>query len=315
MSDKLKVIFMGTPDFAVPSLNALAAEYEVTAVVTQPDRPAGRGGKVAVSPVKARAMSLGLPCLQPERVKAAEAVEQLRSFPADVFVVTAYGQILSQTILDMPRLGCVNVHASLLPKYRGAAPIQWSIINGETVTGITIMQMDAGLDTGDMLLTKEVAIEPCDNAGTMHDKLADLGAAVLLEALRLLASGRARPEPQDGASSTYAPMLSKETGYIDWNSNPASISNLVRGLSPRPCAWTRLDSEIFKIYSATICDNAVCGAAKPGEIVSADSDNGIKIAADGGVLRIHELQRQNGKRLTAGEFLRGNNLRVGAVFS
>ncbi|MCL2852246.1 MAG: methionyl-tRNA formyltransferase [Defluviitaleaceae bacterium] len=310
----MKIVFMGTPDFAVPSLDAAAAGHEVTAVVTQPDRPAGRGGKTVISPVKARALQLGIPCLQPERVKSAEAMEMLESFSADVFVVAAYGQILSQKILDMPRLGCVNVHASLLPKYRGAAPIQWSIINGETVTGITIMQMDAGIDTGDMLLAKPVAIEPSDDAGSLHDKLAELGAHALTEALTLMASGRAVREPQDDSIATYAPMLTKETGRIDWNENPERVAGLVRGLSPRPCAWTQLDGEMFKIYSATVCSGESGTAGTPGEILAADSVNGIKVAGGGGGLLIHELQRQNGKRLQAGEFLRGNSLRLGAIF-
>ena len=310
MGDKLRIVYMGTPDFAVPSLDALASRHEVLAVVTQPDRPAGRGGKLAVSPVKARALELGVPCLQPERIKTAESVERLRKFSADVFAVAAYGQLLSREILDMPRLGCVNVHASLLPKYRGAAPIQRAIIDGEAATGITIMQMDAGLDTGDMILARAIPIEPQDNAGTLHDKLASLGASALAEALGLMALGEHRREPQDGELATYAPMLTKETGRIDWRANPASIANLVRGLAPRPCAWTQLYGETFKIYSASACQ----GDGKPGEVVAADQQSGIVVAARGGALSILELQRQNGKRLPAVEFLRGNGLRLGAVF-
>ena len=314
MADRLKIIFMGTPDFAVPSLDALAARHEVTAVVTQPDRPAGRGAKTAASPVKSRALQLGIPCLQPERIKAAQALERLGSFPADIFVVAAYGQILPSAVLETPRFGCINVHASLLPKYRGAAPIQWAIINGEAATGITIMQMDAGMDTGDILLTREIPIEESDDAGTLQDKLADLGAGALTAALDLMASGQHRREPQNDALATYAPMLTKETGRIDWSASPASIVNLVRGLSPRPCAWTRQGGETYKIYSAVVCGGASGAEGPPGKILAADAANGVRIAAGSGALRVLELQRANGKRLSAEEFLRGNSLKVGDIF-
>ncbi|MCL2617807.1 MAG: methionyl-tRNA formyltransferase, partial [Defluviitaleaceae bacterium] len=270
------------------------------------------GGKLAVSAVKARASLLGLPCLQPERIKDADAVRLLREFNADIFVVAAYGQILSREILDMPRLGCVNVHASLLPKYRGAAPINRAIINGEAATGITIMQMDVGLDTGDMLLAEEIAIEADDNAGSLHDKLAALGASALCRALEQIAGGLAKPVPQDNDRATYAHMLTKETGRVDWNADAASIANLVRGLAPRPCAWTRLNGETFKIYAAE-ADTAAEASRAPGEIVVA-GPRGIGVAAGGGVLYIREIQRQNGKRLAAEEFLRGNSLTPGEKF-
>ena len=311
----MKIVFMGTPEFALASLDALVREkeHEIVAVVTQPDRPAGRGGKLAFSPIKVRALEMGLPCLQPERIKKAEAVGQLELYSADIFVVAAYGQILSKEILDMPTFGCVNVHASLLPGYRGAAPIQRAIINGETVTGVTIMQMDVGLDTGDIILAKEVEIEPGDNAGILHDKLAGLGAQALVDALGQIVKGSAVRTPQDSSLATYAVMITKEIARINWNAEPVSIVNLVRGLSPRPCAWTRLEGETIKIYGATVCDQHV-DVAVPGQLLAADPDRGIQIAAAFGAVRIHELQRQNGKRLGAEEFLRGNSLRVGAVF-
>jgi len=307
---------MGTPEFAKVSLQALLnnKQHEVAAVVTQPDRPVGRGGKFVFSPVKVCALENGIPCLQPERIKASEAIAELESFNADIFVVAAYGQILPKSVLDMPRFGCVNVHASLLPKYRGAAPIQRAIIDGEKATGVTIMQMDVGLDTGDMLLAKEIEITQDDTGGTLHDKLAALGAQALPEALGEIAKGEHKPKPQDDALSTYAQMLTKETGRINWNDTSENIANLVRGLAPRPSAWTMLDGEMFKIHAAVGCveKNGLQGV--PGQVLSADNKDEITVAAGKGVLRIHELQRQNGKRLKADEFLRGSKLDIGAIF-
>ena len=311
----MKIVFMGTPEFARVSLDALikSGEHEVVAVVTQPDRPVGRGGKLVFSPVKVCALENGLPCLQPERIKTAESIAELEALNADIFVVAAYGQILPKAVLDMPRYGSVNVHASLLPKYRGAAPIQRAVIDGEEVTGITIMQMDVGLDTGDMLLAKEIAITPDDTGGTLHDKLAVLGAQALLEALREIAAGIQQPKKQDDSLSTYAAMLTKETGRINWNDTSVNIANLVRGLAPRPSAWTMQDGEMFKIHAATACVNQQ-EAGSPGQVLAADGKRGIIVAAGEGTLCIHELQRQNGKRLKADEFLRGSKLEVGAVF-
>ena len=311
---------MGTPDFALVSLDAILHDgrHEVAAVVTQPDRPAGRGGKLQPSPVKVRALELGLPCLQPERIKAAEAVEQLTQYAADIFVVAAYGQILSKEILNMPAFGCVNVHASLLPKYRGAAPIQRAIIDGEAITGVTIMQMDVGLDTGDMLLAKQIEIDAAETSGTLHGKLAALGAQALIEALELISAGCAVKQPQDNSIATYAPMITKSTARINWNVAPANIINQVRGHAPRPCAWTMLDGETIKVYSASACAYGTDVASVPGQVLAADSARGIVVAADSGqetgAVRILELQRQNGKRLAADDFLRGSNLRPGVVF-
>jgi len=306
---------MGTPEFAKVSFEALlnAREHEVVAVVTQPDRPVGRGGKLVFSPVKACALENSIPCLQPVRIKASEAVTELESFEADIFVVAAYGQILPKSVLDMPRFGCVNVHASLLPKYRGAAPIQRAIIDGEKTTGVTIMQMDAGLDTGDMLLTKEIAITPDDTGGTLHDKLANLGAQALVEALDEIAAGKQQPKQQDDALSTYAQMLTKETGRINWNNSAVNIANIVRGLAPRPSAWTTLDGEIFKMHVVTAHPEQQ-EQGVPGQVIVADGKNGIVVATGEGALHIDELQRQNAKRLKADEFLRGNTLNIGAIF-
>jgi len=306
---------MGTPEFAKVSLDALlkSKEHEVAAVVTQPDRPVGRGGKLVFSPVKVCALEHNIPCLQPERIKANEAVAELENFNADIFVVAAYGQILPKSVLDMPRYGCVNVHASLLPKYRGAAPIQRAIIDGEKTTGVTIMQMDVGLDTGGMLFVKEIEITQDDTGGTLHDKLAVLGAQSLLEALDEIARGEQKPEPQDDALSTYAQMLTKETGRINWNDTSENIANLVRGLAPRPSAWTKLDGEMFKIHAAAPCAEQESQGA-PGQVISADSKSGITVATGKGLLCIHELQRQNGKRLKADEFLRGSKLDAGTIF-
>jgi len=307
---------MGTPEFARVSLEALlnSQEHEVAAVVTQPDRPAGRGGKFVFSPVKICALEKRIPCLQPERIKNDEAVGELEKFKADIFVVAAYGQILPRAVLDMPRFGSINVHASLLPKYRGAAPIQRAIMDGEATTGVTIMQMDVGLDTGDMLLAKEIEIAPDDTGGTLHDKLAILGAEALVEALREIADGRQQPEPQDDDISTYAAMLTKETGRIKWGDSAVAIANLVRGLAPRPGAWTQLEGEIFKIHSVQVNTGQGDLQGVPGKVLSADGKNGIIVATGEGELCICELQRQNGKRLRADEFLRGSKLEIGAVF-
>ncbi len=291
----MRVIFMGTPDFAVPSLEALLTKHEVVLVVTQPDKPKGRGKKMVPTPVKACALEHGIPVLQPEKVKEPEFVEQLRSYEPDLIAVTAFGQILSEPILEMPKYGCINVHGSLLPKYRGAAPMQWSIIDGEKVTGITTMYMAKGLDSGDMLLKAEVEITDEDTFATIHDKMAVTGANLLLDTLDQLEAGTLERIPQDHDAATYAPMITKETGHIDWSKNRQDIINLIRGLNPVPAAYTIYEEEVLKIFGAVISDVQVDDAAN-GEIVAVVK-KGFVVKCGDGCLLITEVQARGGKRM------------------
>ena len=279
----MRVIFMGTPDFAVPSLEALLTKHEVVLVVTQPDKPKGRGKKMVPTPVKACALEHGIPVLQPEKVKEPEFVEQLRSYEPDLIAVTAFGQILSEPILEMPKYGCINVHGSLLPKYRGAAPMQWSIIDGEKVTGITTMYMAKGLDSGDMLLKAEVEITDEDTFATIHDKMAVTGANLLLDTLDQLEAGTLERIPQDHDAATYAPMITKETGHIDWSKNRQDIINLIRGLNPVPAAYTIYEEEVLKIFGAVISDVQADDAAN-GEIVAVVKKGFVVKCGDGCLL-------------------------------
>ncbi len=249
----MKVVFMGTPDFSVDALEAiLTAGHQVPAVVTQPDKPKGRGRGVQVTPVKACAQAHGIPVFQPVKVREKEAVEVLRSYHADVFVVAAFGQILSEEILTMPRYGCVNIHASLLPKYRGAGPIQWAIINGEEKTGVTIMQMDKGIDTGDMLLKTEVMIDPKETGDSLHDKLARAGAELIVEALPKIERGELVPVRQKDEESCYAKMLQKSMGQIDWQQSAKKLDCLIRGLISWPGACTRFRGKNLKIWEEEV---------------------------------------------------------------
>lgn len=282
----MRVIFMGTPDFAVPSLEALLTKHEVVLVVTQPDKPKGRGKKMVPTPVKACALEHGIPVLQPEKVKEPEFVEQLRSYEPDLIAVTAFGQILSEPILEMPKYGCINVHGSLLPKYRGAAPMQWSIIDGEKVTGITTMYMAKGLDSGDMLLKAEVEITDEDTFATIHDKMAVTGANLLLDTLDQLEAGTLERIPQDHDAATYAPMITKETGHIDWSKNRQDIINLIRGLNPVPAAYTIYEEEVLKIFGAVISDVQSDDAAN-GEIVAVVKKGFVVKCGDGCLLIDH----------------------------
>ncbi len=304
----MKIVFMGTPEYAVPSLEALIKEHEVCAVVSQPDRPAGRGKQTLLTPVKAAALKANIPVLQPERVrKNPEFFESLKAFQADVFVVVAYGQILPTRILQLPTFGCINAHASLLPKYRGAAPIQWAILNGESLTGVTIIYMEQGMDTGDELLKKELPIEETDNSETMHDKLSNLSAIAFLEALALLKNGTA-PRCKQADSATYAPMLTKDLGLIDWSKSTDSIFNLIRGLRPWPGAYT---STNLKIWSAEKLPLQNHSDILPGVIVDSIKDKGIVVKTGDGALLITELQALNRQRLSAPEFLRGARITIG----
>ena len=298
----MRVIFMGTPDFAVPSLEALLTKHEVVLVVTQPDKPKGRGKKMVPTPVKACALEHGIPVLQPEKVKEPEFVEQLRSYEPDLIAVTAFGQILSEPILEMPKYGCINVHGSLLPKYRGAAPMQWSIIDGEKVTGITTMYMAKGLDSGDMLLKAEVEITDEDTFATIHDKMAVTGANLLLDTLDQLEAGTLERIPQDHDAATYAPMITKETGHIDWSKNRQDIINLIRGLNPVPAAYTIYEEEVLKIFGASLSDVQANSAAN-GEIVAVVK-KGFVVKCGDGCLLITEVQARGGKRMMTDAYLR-----------
>ena len=307
----MRVIFMGTPDFAVPSLEALLTKHEVVLVVTQPDKPKGRGKKMVPTPVKACALEHGIPVLQPEKVKEPEFVEQLRSYEPDLIAVTAFGQILSEPILEMPKYGCINVHGSLLPKYRGAAPMQWSIIDGEKVTGITTMYMAKGLDSGDMLLKAEVEITDEDTFATIHDKMAVTGANLLLDTLDQLEAGTLERIQQDHDAATYAPMITKETGHIDWSKNRQDIINLIRGLNPVPAAYTIYEEEVLKIFGAVISDVQADDAAN-GEIVAVVK-KGFVVKCGDGCLLITEVQARGGKRMMTDAYLRGHAMKEGIL--
>ena len=307
----MRVIFMGTPDFAVPSLEALLTKHEVVLVVTQPDKPKVRGKKMVPTPVKACALEHGIPVLQPEKVKEPEFVEQLRSYEPDLIAVTAFGQILSEPILEMPKYGCINVHGSLLPKYRGAAPMQWSIIDGEKVTGITTMYMAKGLDSGDMLLKAEVEITDEDTFATIHDKMAVTGANLLLDTLDQLEAGTLERIPQDHDAATYAPMITKETGHIDWSKNRQDLINLIRGLNPVPAAYTIYEEEVLKIFGAALSDVQADSAAN-GEIVAVVK-KGFVVKCGDGCLLITEVQARGGKRMMTDAYLRGHAMKEGIL--
>lgn len=305
----LRLVFMGTPEFAAVSLQKLIDLNEkVALVVTQPDRPKGRGQKLLAPPVKLLAAAHGIPVLQPARVRAPEFIDAMRELNPDLIVVVAFGQILPKALLEIPRLGCINVHASLLPGYRGAAPINRCIIDGATETGVTTMLMDVGLDTGDMLLKKATSIGPDEDAQALHDRLALLGAETLAETLGLAASGGLVPEKQDDQLSSYAPMLKKEDGLIDWDRDPRTIRNMVRGFTPWPGAYTFLDGKTLKIYRCRVAG----GSGTPGTVLQADR-SGLVVACRGGGLLIEELQLEGKKRLSARDFLAGYNIKPGAV--
>ncbi len=300
---------MGTPVFAVPALRALVeAGHEIPLVVTQPDRPRGRSKKPVPPPVKELAESLNLPVFQPERVKKPEAIEEIRKTGPDAFVVAAFGQILPRALLDIPRFGSFNVHASLLPAYRGAAPINRAIINGEERTGITIMLMDEGMDTGAILTSGEEPILPDDTAGALTERLGLMGAGLIVKALAEFEGGRLKPVPQDDTRATYAPILKKETGRIDWTKTAREIERTVRGLDPWPGAYTFRAGKTVRIWKAA---TAVTEAgALPGAVVSAEKD-GIVVAAGEGAVVIHELQPEGGRRMKASEYLAGHKISPG----
>ena len=302
----LRIVFMGTPDFAVPCLQTLLdSPHSVVGVFTQPDKPQGRKMVLTPPPVKLLAAENGVPVFQPEKMKDPATLEQLKILAPDLIVVVAYGRILPRAVLELPRYGCINVHASLLPKYRGAAPIQWAILDGETETGVTIMQMDAGLDTGDMLLTYETKVGEKETAGELFDRLAQSGAELLIQTLVKL--DEITPRPQDDAQSCYAHMLDKQMAVIDWSKSAHEIDCLIRGLNPWPIALTTLSGERLKVFAAEKAN----GRGEPGTVLEADPKKGLTVACGEGALRLTEIQLVGGKRMKATDFLRGHAIEVG----
>lgn len=320
----MRIVYMGTPDFAVGALKALIeAGHEIVLVVTQPDRPKGRKMELSVSPVKACAEAYGLPVFQPEKIKKPEAVEFLKTVDADIYVVAAFGQILSREILDIPMYGCINIHASLLPKYRGASPIQSAILNGDKVTGVTIQQMDAGCDTGNILMQRTVPIDDDDTAGTMFDKLSMLGASMITAMVELIEKGQVRPVQQDNDKSTNTVKMNKEMGRIKWSRPAQEIERTIRAMNPWPSAYTTINGKNLKIWKAAVIgnkpellmkqENAVnMQKAEPATICAADNE-GILIKTGDGILALLEIQLEGKKRMPVKEFLMGNHIDIGTV--
>ncbi len=311
----MKIVYMGTPDFAVAPLEAiLKAGHEVSAVVTQPDKQKGRGKEVQMTPVKECALRHGISVFQPVKIKEKEAVEQLSSYPADIFVVAAFGQILSEEILNMPRFGCINIHASLLPAYRGAAPIQWVILNGEKETGVTIQQMEKGLDTGDMLLKTVVPIDAKETGESLHDKLMEAGAWLVVDALSKIEKGEVIPQKQDEELSSYASKLTKSMGRIDWEKDAKELERLVRGLNSWPSAYTFYRGKTLKIWESDVIEEPEDGKEKnqPGCVAGVEKDY-FDVATGKGILRIRSLQLEGKRRMTVREFLAGYEIAPGMM--
>lgn len=322
----MRIVFMGTPDFSVPALKALVeAGHQVIAVVTQPDKPKGRGKEVQMTPVKIQAMEYGIPVYQPAKVREASFVEVLQGMEADVYVVIAFGQLLPKAVLKLPKYGCINIHASLLPKYRGAAPIQWCVIDGERETGITTMMMDVGLDTGDMLEKTVIPIEEKETGGSLHDKLSLAGGALILSTLKKLEEGTLVRTPQTDEGTCYAKMLTKSLGDIDWNQSAVSIERLIRGLNPWPSAYTLWNGKTIKIWSADVTTGREAAAflsesgvpsetgITPGTVVCSDKHSLVVCTGDG-LLSVRELQMEGKKRMDTPAFLRGYPIPEGDVF-
>lgn len=304
---------MGTPDFAVPCLQALIdAGKEIVAVVTQPDKPKGRGKLLAQPPVKGLALKHNIPVFQPEKIRDESFINTMRNFSPDIIVVVAYGKILPKAVLDIPPKGCINVHASLLPKYRGAAPINRAIINGEKETGVTTMLMDEGMDTGDMLLVEKVEIKDDDTASSLHDKLKEIGAVLLIKTIKAVESDTINPVKQDDREATYAPMLKKEDGRIDWTLKAEEIVNLIRGLNPWPGAYTRWEGKQIKIFKGSRAKGQG-SREEPGKIIDV-SQEGICVAAGKGDLIITELQMENKNRMNVSDFIKGHRIVKGQIF-
>ncbi len=305
----MKLIFMGTPDFSVGTLEALIeAGHEITLVVSQPDKPKGRGHELQPTPVKEVALKHGLEIFQPVKIREEAAVQRIRETEADAIIVVAFGQIIPKSILEMKKYGCINVHASLLPKYRGAAPIQWAVIDGEKESGVTIMQMDEGLDTGDMLLKGVYTLEEDETGGSLFDRLSALGASLCVEALEKLEKGELVPEKQGETTTDYAKMLTKDMGALDFTRPAAELERLIRGLNPWPSAYTSLDGKTLKVWAAEVCESEKAGIC--GEIVKVTKD-AIYVACGEGALKITELQLQGKKRMDTAAFLRGYRVEAG----
>ena len=301
---------MGTPDFAVPSLKALIdGGYNVVGIFCQPDRPKGRGHKLAACPVKETALAAGIPVYQPERIKREEGVAALRALEPDLCVTAAFGQLLSQEILDIPPLGTVNVHSSLLPRHRGSAPINWSIIKGDQVTGVTTMFTDKGMDTGDILLMRETPIGEKENAGELSDRLSVMGAELLIETIRALENGTLVRTPQDHDQATYEPKMDKELGRINWCSNAQEIDWLVRGATPWPGAFTTLGDQAIKVFEVEILDGVASG--EPGKIIAADAKNGFVVSCGDHDMELKMIQMPGAKRMNAKDYLRGHTMDTG----
>ncbi len=316
----MKIVFMGSPDFAVKTLELCVLNHEVIGVFTQPDRPKGRGKQLAKQPVKIAAEAHNIPVYQPERIKREEWVEKLRELAPDCIVVVAYGQILSKEILEIPKYGCINVHASLLPKYRGAAPINWAVADGESVSGVTTMKMDVGLDTGDMLLKGEIEIGKEMTAGELHDELAVIGAELLLDTLHDLEEGTLEGELQNEEQATYASMLNKEISKIDWKMTAHEIECRIRGFNPWPVAHCIMEEKTLKVFKAetmssealNVEDAAFLKGASPGTVVKVNKDS-VVVKAESGYLKLLEIQWGNKKRMDVGSFLLGHAIEVGTV--
>lgn len=311
----MRVVFMGTPDFAVETVDAIAkAGHEIVLVVTQPDKPKGRGKEISFPPVKEWAVERNIPVFQPMKIREPEAIETLKKYDADIFVVAAFGQILPKEILDMPPLGCVNVHASLLPKYRGAAPIQWAVINGDKVSGVTTMQMGVGLDDGDMLLKQEVVLSEDETGGSLFDRLAKVGGELILRTMEGLEAGTIIPVPQKEAEATHVGMIKKSLGQLDFSEEAMVLERKIRGLNPWPSAYTKLGNKTLKVWWARVESSLPDGAAadnvESGTICLADA-SGIWVSTGKDYLVLEEIQLEGKKRMSAADFLRGRNLDVG----
>ncbi len=306
----MKVIFMRTPDFAVPTLEALIEKHEVLAVVTQPDKPKGRGKKMVFPVVKEKALEHNITVYQPQKVKTPEFVEILKEYQPDIMVVVAFGQILSEEILNIPKYGCINVHGSILPQYRGAAPIQWSIINGEEFGGVTTMYMAKGLDSGDMILKAKEKIKPDDTYGSLYDRLSVIGADLLIKTLDLIENGEVKRIPQNDDEATFAPMIKPELEHINWNGKNTDIVNLIKGLNPQPVAYTMLNDEKLKIWFAETIDGDYNG--EPGTIVDVRKRDFVVMTAEGAVA-VKEVQAQGGKRMSADAYMRGHAIEKGTI--
>ena len=305
----MRIVFMGTPDFSVPALEALVeGGHEVVAAITQPDKPKGRGKAVLMTPVKEKAMELGIPVYQPVKVREPEFVEKLRQMEPDAIVVVAFGQILPKSILEIPRYGCVNIHASLLPKYRGAAPIQWAVIDGERESGVTTMFMNEGLDTGDMLEKEAVTLDPKETGGSLHDKLSAIGGRLILSTLKGLEDGTLKGTPQTDEGTCYAKMLKKSLGDIDWTMDAAAIERLIRGLNPWPSAYTCLHGKTLKIWDGDVLEREY--GVEPGTVAEVAKDR-LVVQTGQGSLAIRSLQLEGKKRMDAGDFLRGYAVEAG----